>query len=151
MSAAELLIALLFSLLYLAFSEVAVERYPDPDKLAGFFGFFFAIAMATAFVTSLFVTSRLLARFGVPNVVLVLPLLYLLGFGVFTVAATFATLGVFRFAQVAWDSGAANSTWATLVNDSGGSARPRKSLPLRRPISTRDDPCWPRFLHRAAT
>jgi ATP:ADP antiporter, AAA family len=34
MSAANLLVALLFSLLYLAFSRVAVERYPNPDKLA---------------------------------------------------------------------------------------------------------------------
>jgi AAA family ATP:ADP antiporter len=116
MSAAELLIALLFSLLYLAFSRVAVERYPDPDKLAGFFGFFFAIAMATAFVISLLITSRLLARFGVPSVVLVLPLLYLIGFGVLVVAATFATLAAFRFAQIAWDNGGANGTWEALIN-----------------------------------
>jgi HEAT repeat protein len=116
MSAAELLIAVLFSLLYLAFSRVAVERYPDPDELAGFFGLFFAIAMATAFVISLLVTSRLLARFGVPTVVLVLPLLYVVAFGVFAVAATFATFVLFRFAQIAWDSGAANSTWAALIN-----------------------------------
>jgi ATP:ADP antiporter, AAA family len=116
MSAAELLIALLFSLLYLAFSRVAVERYPDPDKLAGFFGFFFAIAMATAFVISLLVTSRLLARFGVPTVVLVLPLLYLVGFGALVVTATFATLATFRFAQIAWDNGGANGTWEALIN-----------------------------------
>ena len=116
LSAGELLIALLFSLLYLAFSKAAVERYPDPDKLAGFFGLFFAIAMATAFVLSLLVTSRLLARFGVPTVVLILPLLYVAAFGVFAVAATFATLALFRFAQIAWDSGGANSTWAALIN-----------------------------------
>jgi HEAT repeat protein len=93
-----------------------VERYPDPDKLAGFFGVFFAIAMAAAFVISLLVTSRLLARFGVPTVVLVLPLLYLLGFGVSAVAATFAILVAFRFAQVAWDNGGANGTWEALIN-----------------------------------
>jgi ATP:ADP antiporter, AAA family len=116
MSAADLLVALLFSLLYLAFSKVAVERYPDPNKLAAFFGVFFAIGMAAAFVISLFVTSRLLARFGVPTVVLVLPLLYLLGFGATAVTATFATLVAFRFAQVAWDNGGANGTWEALIN-----------------------------------
>jgi HEAT repeat protein len=116
LSAGQLLIALLFSLLYFAFSKAAVERYPDPDKLAGFFGLFFAIATATAFVISLLVTSRLLARFGVPTVVLILPLLYFAAFGVFAVAATFATLALFRFAQIAWDSGGANSTWAALTN-----------------------------------
>jgi HEAT repeat protein len=72
--------------------------------------------MATAFVLSLLVTSRLLARFGVPTVVLILPLLYVAAFGVFVLAATFATLALFRFAQVAWDSGGANSTWAALIN-----------------------------------
>jgi HEAT repeat protein len=116
MSAANLLISLLFSLLYLSFSRVAVERYPDPDKLAGFFGVFFAVGMATAFLISLLVTSRLLARFGVPAVVLVLPLLYLVGYGVAAVTATFAVLLAFRFAQVAWDNGGANGTWEALIN-----------------------------------
>jgi HEAT repeat protein len=116
MSATNLLISLLFSLLYLAFSRVAVERYPDPDKLAGFFGVFFAIAMAAAFVISLLVTSRLLARFGVPAVVLVLPLLYLVGYGVSAVTATFASLLAFRFGQIAWDNGGANGTWEALIN-----------------------------------
>jgi HEAT repeat protein len=116
MSAAQLLTSLVFSLLYLAFSKVAVERYPDPDKLAGFFGVFFGIAMATAFLISLLVTSRLLARFGVPIVVLVLPLLYVVAFGVFALAATFVTVALFRFAQIAWDNGGANSTWEALIN-----------------------------------
>ena len=64
---ANLLVALVFSLLYLAFARVVVEVHPDPDKLAAFFGVFFAAAMAAAFLISLLVTSRLLARFGVPT------------------------------------------------------------------------------------
>lgn len=116
MSAVNLLISLLFSLLYLAFSRAAVEKYPDPDKLAGFFGVFFAIAMAAAFVISLLVTSRLLARFGVPAVVLVLPILYLVGYGVSALTATFAILLGFRFGQIAWDNGGANGTWEALIN-----------------------------------
>jgi HEAT repeat protein len=67
-------------------------------------------------VLSLLVTSRLLARFGVPTVVLVLPLLYVAAFGVLIVTATFATLAAFRFAQIAWRSGGAGSTWEALVN-----------------------------------
>ncbi|MFL5981641.1 MAG: HEAT repeat domain-containing protein [Gaiellaceae bacterium] len=125
MSVANLLVALLFSLLYLAFSRVAVERYEDPDKLAAFFGVFFAIAMAAAFVISLLVTSRLLARFGVPTVVLVLPLLYVVGFGVAIVTATFAVLVAFRFAQVAWDNGGANGTWEALINSFPADRRDR--------------------------
>jgi HEAT repeat protein len=116
MSAGALLTALLFSLLYLPFSRAAAERYPDADDLAAFFGVFFALSMGTALVLSLLVTSRLLGRFGVPTVVLVLPVLYLVTFGVLAVAATFATLAAFRFAQIAWRSGGAGSTWETLVN-----------------------------------
>ena len=79
------------SLLYLPFSRAAAERYPDADDLAAFFGVFFALSMGTALVLSLLVTSRLLGRFGVPTVVLVLPVLYLVAFGVLAVTVTFAT------------------------------------------------------------
>jgi HEAT repeat protein len=116
MSAGALLTSLLFSLLYLPFSKAAAERYPDADELAAFFGVFFALSMGTALVLSLLVTSRLLGRFGVPTVVLVLPVLYLVAFGVLAVAATFATLAAFRFSQIAWRSGGAGSTWEALVN-----------------------------------
>jgi HEAT repeat protein len=116
MSAGALLTSLVFSLLYLPFSKAAAERYPDADELAAFFGVFFALSMGTALVLSLLVTSRLLGRFGVPTVVLVLPVLYLVAFGVLTVAAVFATLAAFRFAQIAWRSGGAGSTWEALVN-----------------------------------
>ena len=116
MSAGALLTSLLFSLLYLPFSKAAAERYPDADDLAAFFGVFFALSMGTALVFSLLVTSRLLGRLGVPTVVLVLPVLYLVAFGVLAVAATFATLAAFRFAQIAWRSGGAGSTWEALVN-----------------------------------
>jgi HEAT repeat protein len=125
MSAGALLTALLFSLLYLPFVEAAAERYPDEDELAGFFGNFFALAMGTALVLALLVTSRLLARFGVPAVVLALPVLYLVAFGVLSVAATFATLVLFRFAQVAWRSGGAGSTWEALVNTIPAARRDR--------------------------
>ena len=116
MSAGALLTALLFSLLYLPFSKAAAERYPNADDLAAFFGAFFALSMGTALVLSLLVTSRLLGRFGLPTVVLVMPVLYLVTFGVLAVAATFATLAAFRFTQIAWRSGGAGSTWEALVN-----------------------------------
>lgn len=125
MSAANLLVALLFSLLYLSFARAAVARHPNPDKLAAFFGVFFAVAMAAAFLISLLVTSRLLARFGVPTVVLVLPALYLVGFGVSAVAASFSVLLAFRFAQVAWDNGGANGTWEALINSFPADRRDR--------------------------
>ena len=112
----SVLFSLLFFSLYLPFSAAATERYPDPEQLAGFFGVFFALSTGVAFVLSLFVTNRLLARFGVPSVMLVLPVLYLVAFGVLAVQAGFTTLLVFRFAQVAWLSGGASSTSEAVIN-----------------------------------
>jgi HEAT repeat protein len=112
----SVLFSLLFFSLYLPFSAAATARYPNPDALAGFFGVFFAVSTGVAFVLSLFVTNRLLARFGVPSVMLVLPVLYLVAFGVLMVEAGFVALAVFRFAQVAWLSGGAMSTSEAVIN-----------------------------------
>ncbi len=110
------LFSLLFFSLYLPFSRAATLRYPDPDELAGFFGVFFGVSTGVAFLLSMFVTNRLLTRFGVPTVLLVLPLLYVVAFGVLTVQSSFAALAVFRFAQVAWMSGGATSAWEAVIN-----------------------------------
>jgi HEAT repeat protein len=112
----SVMFSLLFFSLYLPFSRAATEHYPDPDQLAGFFGVFFGLATGAAFLLSLLVTNRLLARFGVPTVLLVLPLLYLVAFGVLTVEASFVLLAAFRFGQVAWMSGGASSSWEAVIN-----------------------------------
>jgi HEAT repeat protein len=116
MSLGSILFSLLFFSLYLPFSRAATARYPDPDELAGFFGVFFGLSTGVAFLLSLFVMNRLLARFGVPMVLLVLPILYVVAFGVLSFGSTFAILAVFRFAQVAWLSGGAVSSWEAVIN-----------------------------------
>ena len=77
---------------------------------------FFGLSTGVAFLLSLFVMNRLLARFGVPMVLLVLPILYVVAFGVLSIGSTFAILAVFRFAQVAWLSGGAVSSWEAVIN-----------------------------------
>jgi HEAT repeat protein len=116
LSLGAILFSLLFFSLYLPFSRAATARYPNPDDLAGFFGLFFALSTGLAFLMSLFVTNRLLARFGVPTVMLVLPVLYVATFGVLAILASFGALLVFRFAQVAWIQGGASSSWEAVVN-----------------------------------
>jgi HEAT repeat protein len=116
LSLGSILFSLLFFSLYLPFSRAATERYPSPDDLAGFFGLFFGLSTGVAFVLSLFVTNRLLARFGVPTVLLVLPLLYVVAFGVLAIESSFAVLMVFRFAQVAWLQGGASSSTEAVIN-----------------------------------
>jgi HEAT repeat protein len=116
MALGSILFSLLFFSLYLPFSRAATTRYPDPDELAGFFGLFFGLSTGVAFLLSLFMTNRLLKRFGVPTVLLVLPLLYVVTFGVLAIDASFAILAMFRFAQVAWMSGGAISSWEAVIN-----------------------------------
>jgi HEAT repeat protein len=112
----SILFSLLFFSLYLPFSRAATLQYPEPDDLAGFFGLFFGLSTGVAFLMSLFLTNRLLERFGVPTVMLVLPLLYVVAFGVLAIDASFAVLMVFRFAQVAWLSGGASTSTEAVIN-----------------------------------
>ena len=125
MSVGSILFSLLFFSLYLPFSRAAVERYPHPDDLAGFFGLFLGISTAVTLVLSLLVMNRLLSKLGVPTVMLVLPVLYLVAFGVLTVASSFAILLAFRFAQVVWLQGGATSAWEAVINTVPGDRRDR--------------------------
>jgi hypothetical protein len=125
MSVGSVLFSLLFFSLYLPFSRAAADRYPQPEDLAGFFGLFFALSTAVTLLLSLIVMNRLLARVGVPLVMMVLPVLYLFAFGVLTVASTFAILLAFRFAQVVWLQGGASSAWEAVINTVPGDRRDR--------------------------
>jgi HEAT repeat protein len=116
MAVGAVLFSLLFFSMYLPFSRAATTRYPSPDKLAGFFGLFFGLSTAGALLISLLVTNRLLARFGVPTVMLVLPVLYVTAFGTLAIRSTFAVLAAFRFAQIVWMQGGASSAWEAVIN-----------------------------------
>jgi CRP/FNR family cyclic AMP-dependent transcriptional regulator len=125
MSVGSILFSLLFFSLYLPFSRAAVAGFPQAEDLAGFFGLFFAVSTAVTLLLSLLVMNRLLSRVGVPTVMMVLPVLYLLSFGVLTVASTFAILLAFRFAQVVWLQGGASSAWEAVINTVPGDRRDR--------------------------
>jgi len=116
MAVGAVMFSLLFFSLYLPFSRAATARFTNADDLAGFFGIFYGVSTGLALLVSLFVTNRLLARFGVPAVLLVLPLLYLAAFGTLTVRASFLILAVFRFAQIVWMQGGASSAWEAVIN-----------------------------------
>ena len=125
MSVGSILFSLLFFSLYLPFSREAVARFPRADDLAGFFGLFFAASTAVTLLLSLLVMNRVLSRVGVPAVMMVLPVLYLLAFGVLTVASSFAILLAFRFTQVVWLQGGASSAWEAVINTVPGDRRDR--------------------------
>jgi HEAT repeat protein len=116
MTAASILFSVLFFLLYLPYARAAAEHFRDADELAAFFGLFWASVTGTAFLVSTFVTNRFFAFFGVAAMVVVLPIMYGVGFGVLTVASGFATLVILRFAIGAWLQSVASPAWETLTN-----------------------------------
>ena len=116
MSLAAILFSVLYFSLYLPFSRAATVHYPSADALAGFFGLFSAVTTAAALITSLFLTNRMITRFGVTTMLLVLALIYLVGFGVLIVSGTFVTLVVVRFVQMLWSQAVANPAWEAVIN-----------------------------------
>src|SRR3990172_3333470 len=112
--------AVLFSILYfsiaLPFSQSALAQYPDENALAGFLGIFNGLSTAAAFLASMFIANRLYARIGVVNALLILPVIYLAGFGGLAVSNIFIVILIFRFAQMVWLSGIADSAYQAIFN-----------------------------------
>ncbi|MGD8402325.1 MAG: Npt1/Npt2 family nucleotide transporter [Anaerolineales bacterium] len=112
--------AILFSVLFysiaLPFSKAATAQYANEETLASFLGLFNALSTGGAFLASLFLANRLFARFGIIPMVLVLPIIYLLGFGVLAIYEVFAIIVIFRFIKILWMNGVAVSGWQALLN-----------------------------------
>ena len=114
------LAAVVFSVLFFSvafpFAKAAAAQFPDEDALAGFLGVFQGTITVAAFLVSLLVANRLYARFGFMGVLLFFPLVYLAGFSVLLVNAAFVVLATFRFVQMFWMQGVANSAYQALFN-----------------------------------
>lgn len=116
MAACLVLFALLYFSLALLFARAATARFPEADRLAGFLGLFMGVSSGAALLASLTLANRLFARFGVATGVLILPLVYLAGFGVLVVQPAFVVLVVFRFVQMTWVNGVWATGWQALFN-----------------------------------
>ncbi|RPJ43884.1 MAG: hypothetical protein EHM21_10910, partial [Chloroflexi bacterium] len=130
-SYSAILFSVCFFSLALPFSRGAAAQFPSADRLAGFLGVFRSLYTGAALLASLFLANRLFARFGILPMLLVYPIIYLAGFGIlsFTAAAVpappasapaasaaFTLLVVFRFTQMGYMNGIANTSWQTLFN-----------------------------------
>ncbi|HEX2025525.1 MAG TPA: HEAT repeat domain-containing protein [Actinomycetota bacterium] len=116
MSVSLTLFALLYFTLTLLFAEAATARFPRADDLAGFLGVFQGAVSGAALMVSLLGANRLFARFGLPAAVLVLTVIYAVGFSVIAVWPTFTALLAFRFAQMVWVNGVWATGWQALFN-----------------------------------
>jgi hypothetical protein len=116
MTVAAVLFSVLFFTLYLPYARATAAHFPDPAKLAGFFGLFDAAVTGAAFLVSMFATNRLFLQFGTAAMVIVLPLLYTGAFAVMLVESGFVTLVALRLAVGTWLEGAASPGWEALIN-----------------------------------
>lgn len=111
--------SVLFSVLYFSvwfpFNRVVSSVYPDEASLAGFLGNFTSIVMFSTLLLSL-ISNRIYARFGIVNVVLVVPLIYLAGFGMWIVEFSLVTAVILRFTHMVWINGAGWTAWNALFN-----------------------------------
>lgn len=114
MSLGMVLLALLYFSLSLPFARAVTDRFPDPDRLAGFLGLLVGATNLAALALSLLAANRLFARLGVPTAVLVFPVIYLAGFAGLAVSAGFTALVGFRFVQLAWYYGVWSPGWQAL-------------------------------------
>ena len=116
LAAAALLFSVLLYFLYLPFSRAASERFPDADGLAGFLGTFTGVATGVALLVSVLVARRLFARWGASSVVVGYGVVYVAGFALLIIDASFIPLAVVRFVQLVAMQGLANSAWETMIN-----------------------------------
>ena len=110
-----LLAVLLFSVTF-PFLEAAQTAFPDEVELAAAIGTISAIVTAASFVVSLAVAGRFYARFGVASAALLLPLVYLGGFGVWIVAFTFTTAALVQATVQVTQRGLSNAAWSAFYN-----------------------------------
>ena len=112
--------SVLFSILYFSisfpFSRAVSASFSTEAEVAGFLGVFSGIATAVTFLISLFVASRLYARIGVVNAVLLLPIAYLAGFVLFALHFSLINAAVARLLQLVVLGGIAGTAYSTFFN-----------------------------------
>jgi CRP-like cAMP-binding protein/ATP/ADP translocase len=81
------------------FKMTASTTYPQADRLAGFFGLYYAVTGAASLLIQLFVTSRLLARYGILTGLLLLPGALFLGFTAFLLRPVLTSAFISKFSD----------------------------------------------------
>jgi HEAT repeat protein len=115
-SAAAVLFSILWFSLLLPFSRAAAHRYPDADAMTSFFGLFNGLQTAAALLVSLFLANRLFARFGLVNMLVIYPLIYLGGFISLLFFPFFPVIAGARFIKLTWSNSVAEPAWNAAYN-----------------------------------
>jgi HEAT repeat protein len=98
------------------FLEAAEAAFPDEVALAAAIGTISAIVTAASFVVSLALAGRYYTRFGVASAALLLPLVYLAGFGAWIVSFSFTTAALVQATVQVTQRGLSNAAWSAFYN-----------------------------------
>lgn len=115
-AAAYILLAILLFSVSFPYLRAAKAAYPNEAELARVLGAIAALITAISFVVSLGFADRFYRRFGIAAAALLLPLVYLVGFGVWTVSFSFMTAAAFTIVQQVTQRGISNAAWSAFYN-----------------------------------
>ena len=109
----------LFAVLLFSANFPYLQAFEDayqgrPEELAAALGLVSAAVTAASFVVSILFANRIYARFGVVTAALLLPLVYLGGFGLWLVQFNLATAVAVRFAYQVTQRSVSNAAWSAL-------------------------------------
>ena len=90
---------ILFYLVVFPFSEAVTAAFDTEAAVASFLGIFSSLATALTFVVGLVVAKRLFARIGIVMSLLILPVVYAVGFGLWLTEFNLTTAALVRGAQ----------------------------------------------------
>jgi HEAT repeat protein len=113
---AYVLLAVLLFFVSFPFLEAAESAFPNEVELAAAIGTISALVTAASFVVSLAVAGRFYARFGVAVAALLLPVVYLVGFGIWIVSFTFVTAAIVQSTVQVTQRGLSNAAWSAFYN-----------------------------------
>ena len=109
------------------FFKAMAEAFPgdaSAERTAAL-GLLSAAVTATSLVVSLLIAPRIYSRFGVATGALMLPVVYLVGFGLWLVALTPLTAVLVRYAQQVTQRGISNAAWSAFYNVVPAAKRPQ--------------------------
>jgi HEAT repeat protein/ATP/ADP translocase len=113
-----------FSVMF-PFQRAMAAAFPAEADLATALGLLSAAVTGVSFLVSITMTNRLYARFGIVTVALLLPLVYLAGFGVWLLGFGLVTAVAVRFVQQVTQRGVSNAAWSAIYNVVPAERRPQ--------------------------
>lgn len=116
---------LMFSVQFPYQTAIADTFGDDDAALATFVGFVQAGVTAISFVVSIAFANRIFARFGVVAAALVLPVVYVLGFGTWLIQFTLATAVAVSFSQQVVQRSISNAAWSAMYTVVPSERRPQ--------------------------